>query len=558
MGLIIYEAFILKKDRDEVMSQKDSLVRSTFLLTASIFITKILGILYIIPFYAIIGGEENLAPYNMAYPPYVVMLTVAAGGIPLAVAKYVSKYNAIGAYKVSYKLYKSSLLVMGITGFLGFVILYFLSPMIAEASLAGSEGKWTVEDITEIIRIISFAVLFIPFLATWRGIFQGYDSMGPTAVSQVIEQIARILFLLGGTFVVLNVMNKSMLLANEIAVFAAAIGAVAAILTLWYYWRKRKPFIDKMVDSDDSNTDVSYGSMYKEILKYSIPFVIVSLCVPLYTTIDQFTHNYALGLAGVPGKMNDMLLTILNTTSNKLVMIPTSLAGGFAISLVPSITRTHASGKIKEMHHQIKTTFGLLMFLTVPASLGIMVLAAPLYTVFYSYNPIANNILFYYAPVGILLALVSVTAAMMQGIDKQNLTVYIVFAALLVKLVINIPLIMAFHTVGAVLATAIAMTFNIVCNLYVIKKYAGFQYRTTARQMLMITLYSLIMVLVVQIVYVILMQFLTVSNKLDALIILVIGAVVGALVYASLSMKSRLADQFFGSRIQSLRNRLTR
>jgi len=187
--------------------------------------------------------------------------------------------------------------------------------------------------------------------------------------------------------------------------------------------------------------------------------------VPLYTTIDQFTHNYALGLAGVPGKMNDMLLTILNTTSNKLVMIPTSLAGGFAISLVPSITRTHASGKIKEMHHQIKTTFGLLMFLTVPASLGIMVLAAPLYTVFYSYNPIANNILFYYAPVGILLALVSVTAAIMQGIDKQNLTVYIVLAALLVKLVINIPLIMAFHTVGAVLATAIAMTFNIVCNL---------------------------------------------------------------------------------------------
>ena len=162
------------------------------------------------------------------------------------------------------------------------------------------------------------------------------------------------------------------------------------------------------------------------------------------------------------------------------------------------------------MHHQIKTTFGLLMFLTVPASLGIMVLAAPLYTVFYSYNPIANNILFYYAPVGILLALVSVTAAMMQGIDKQNLTVYIVLAALLVKLVINIPLIMVFHTVGAVLATAIAMTFNIVCNLYVIKKYAGFQYRTTARQMLMITLYSLIMVLVVQIVYVILMQFLTV------------------------------------------------
>lgn len=540
------------------MSQRDSLVRSTFLLTASIFITKILGILYIIPFYSIIGGEENLAPYNMAYPPYVVMLTIAAGGVPLAVAKYVSKYNAIGAYKVSYKLYKSSLLVMGLSGFLGFVILYFLSPIIAEASLAGSEGKWTVEDITEIMRIISFAVLFIPFLATWRGIFQGYDSMGPTAVSQVIEQIARIVFLLGGTFIVLNVLGKSMLLANEIAVFAAAIGAIAAILTLWYYWRKRKTYIDNMVQSDDSNTDVSYKSMYSEILKYSIPFVIVSLCVPLYTTIDQFTHNFALGLAGVPGEMNDMLLTILNTTSNKLVMIPTSLAGGFAISLVPSITRTHASGRIKEMHHQIKTTFGILLFLTVPASLGIMILSAPLYTVFYSYNPIANNILFYYAPVGILLALVSVTAAILQGIDKQNLTVFIVLGALVVKLIINIPLIMIFHTVGAVLATAIAMTLNIVCNLFVIKKYAGFQYRTTARQVLLITLYSLVMVIVVQISYFILVQFLNVSQKFDALIIVVAGALIGGFVYAVLAMKSRLADQFFGARVQSIRNKLSR
>lgn len=540
------------------MSQRDSLVRSTFLLTASIFITKILGILYIIPFYSIIGGEENLAPYNMAYPPYVVMLTIAAGGVPLAVAKYVSKYNAIGAYKVSYKLYKSSLLVMGLSGFLGFVILYFLSPIIAEASLAGSEGKWTVEDITEIMRIISFAVLFIPFLATWRGIFQGYDSMGPTAVSQVIEQIARIVFLLGGTFIVLNVLGKSMLLANEIAVFAAAIGAIAAILTLWYYWRKRKPYIDNMVQSDDSNTDVSYKSMYAEILKYSIPFVIVSLCVPLYTTIDQFTHNFALGLAGVPGEMNDMLLTILNTTSNKLVMIPTSLAGGFAISLVPSITRTHASGRIKEMHHQIKTTFGILLFLTVPASLGIMILSAPLYTVFYSYNPVANNILFYYAPVGILLALVSVTAAILQGIDKQNLTVFIVLGALVVKLIINIPLIMMFHTVGAVLATAIAMTLNIVCNLFVIKKYAGFQYRTTARQVLLITLYSLVMVIIVQISYFILVQFLNVSQKFDALIIVVAGALIGGFVYAVLAMKSRLADQFFGARVQSIRNKLSR
>ncbi len=545
------------------MSQSSSLVRSTFILTASIFITKVLGILYVIPFYAIIGGERNLAPYNYAYNPYTVMLVVAGAGVPLAVAKYVSKYNALGAYKVSQKLYKSSLIVMTMTGILGFTLLYLLAPVIAEATLAKhhpnpSSDAWSVSEITEIIRVISVAVIFIPFLATFRGIFQGYDSMGPTAVSTVIEQIARIIFLLGGALIVMKYMGSNILLANEVATFAAAIGALFALLTLWYYWRKRKPHIDQMIESDHTGTTVGYREMYKEILMYSIPFVIVSLCFPIYLIIDQFTHNRGLDIAGVPVEMHDPLLTMLNLTTNKLVMIPTSLASGFAISLVPAITKAHASGQIRAMHHQIKTSLGLLMFLTVPASLGIMILAAPLYTSFYSFDPMANHILYYYAPVGILIALLSVTAAMLQGIDKQGLTVWIVIGSLIIKAVINLPLIIMFQTVGAVLGTAIALTAAIICNLLVIKKYAHFKFRSTFIEIAQIIMYSVLMVLVVELIYLGMIQFLSVSNKLEALIILVVCAVVGGLFYGYLSLRSGLAEKYLGSRVARLSRKVGR
>lgn len=163
--------------------------------------------------------------------------------MPLAASKYVSKYNALGAYKISEKLYKSSFIVMTITGFIGFLVLYLLAPSIAGITLANKghvDGGWTVDDITWIIRIISIVVIFIPLLATWRGVFQGYKSMGPTAVSEVIEQIARILFILIGSYLVLNVFNGSVLVANGVATFAAAIGAIAAIIVLWYYWRKER------------------------------------------------------------------------------------------------------------------------------------------------------------------------------------------------------------------------------------------------------------------------------------------------------------------------------
>lgn len=541
------------------MSESKALVRGTFLLTASILITKILGILYLIPFYAIIGDEKNLAPFTYAYQPYTIMITIATAGVPLAAAKYVSKYNALGAYKVSQKLYRSSFIVMSITGLIGFLLLFFLSPTIAQLTLAnkgGIEGGWKVEDITNVIRTISFVVLFIPLLATWRGIFQGFNSMGPTAVSEVTEQIARIAFILGGSYIVLYVMDGSVLVANQVATFAAGIGAIVALLTLLYYWIKRRHLIKAEVAQDTSDIDVSYVKIYKEIIKYSIPFVIVSLCFPIINLIDQFTHNTGLAIGGVNSSLHDVYFTMLSMTTNKIVMIPTSLAAGFAVSLVPFITNTYNSGRIDEMHIQIRKSLGVLLYLTVPASLGIMVLAQPLYNVFYSYSPMGTEILFWYAPVSILIALLSVTASMLQGIDKQALTVWIVIGALGVKAIINLPLIIAFNTLGAVLGTAIALLIAVALNCYVLWKHANYKFNVTIQHTLRILFYTIIMMLFVELSYFIISLIIDPTSKLGALIVLIVGALVGMIVYGYLTMSSRLADEFFGDLTAKIRRKI--
>ncbi|MBF7016819.1 putative polysaccharide biosynthesis protein [Staphylococcus durrellii] len=541
------------------MSESKELVRGTFLITLSILITKVLGVLFIIPFYAIVGGEENLAPFNYAYQPYNIAIAVATAGVPLAASKYVSKYNALGAYKVSQKLYKSSFIVMTIMGVIGFAILYFLAPNIASITLArenGVKGGWSVADITWIIRIISVVVIFIPLLATWRGVFQGYKSMGPTAVSEVTEQVARVIFILVGSYLVLNVFNGSVLFANGIATFAAAVGAIVGILTLWYYWIKRKPNIDKMVASDTTNIDVPYRKMYKEILSYSIPFVIVSLNFPLFNMVDQFTHNNALDIAGVPQKMHDYFFSILNMTTNKIVMIPTSLASGFAVSLIPFITKTFAAGQINEMHRQIRASLGVLMFITVPASLGIMALSLPLYNVFYSYNTDGGQLLFYYAPVAILIALLSVTASMLQGIDKQKLTVFVIIIAVIIKIILNTPLIYTFHTAGAILSTAIALLFAIICNFIILKKYAHFNFTETWLHFSKIFLYGFIMMIAVEISYYLIQLVISPESKLGSLIIVIIGVVVGMLVYGVITMKTHLADEFLGDLPNKIRRKL--
>ena len=106
------------------------------------------------------NAEEKLAPFNYAYVPYNIAIAVATAGVPLAASKFVAKYNAIGAYRVGQKLYKSSFIVMSISYYRIFNIVLF-STDIAVITLGQKEGKggWTVPEITWIIRIISIVVV---------------------------------------------------------------------------------------------------------------------------------------------------------------------------------------------------------------------------------------------------------------------------------------------------------------------------------------------------------------------------------------------------------------
>ncbi len=119
----------------------------------------------------------------------------------------------------------------------------------------------------------------------------------------------------------------------------------------------------------------------------------------------------------------------------------------------------------------------MLLFFVIPAAIGMMILSAPLYTSFYSYNEMGIKILLFYAPVSIAISLFTITCSIVQGIDKQNLTLYVVLIMLSIKAAINIPLIMQFQTVGAVMGTGIALSIGVLINFMIIKKYGEFRFR---------------------------------------------------------------------------------
>lgn len=534
------------------MSSK--LLRGTFILTLGTFISKFIGLFYVIPFFDIVGKHGTVL-YQYSYVPYTIFISIATAGIPMAVSKFISKYNALDEYAVGRKLFKSGLVMMLISGIVSFLILYFLAPVLSGIIISDEDLTSNHGDVVTVIRAVSFALIIIPFMSLIRGFFQGHQSMGPTAVSQVVEQIVRIIFVLAGAYVVINILDGSVTTAVSVAVFAAFIGGLGGLGVLFWYWVKRKPYLDELLEKDKGTADVSLKDIYKEIILYSIPFILVGIANPVFQFIDQLTFNRAMVSIGLTSMAEDAL-SILNFQSHKLVIIPVSLATAFSLTLVPSITNSYVNQDINGFNRQLNQTFQVLLFLTLPAAVGLSLLSEPMYTVFYEHDILGSEVLRAYAPVGMLFALYSVTAAILQGIDQQKFTILSLLTGILVKLSLNIPLIKLFQTDGAILATALGYGTAILINLYIIKKFSSYQYRLVFRRGLLIVIFTAVMFIAAGLMYKILLLFLTPESEFQSILIVAICALVGAGVYFYLGLKSKLVNFLFGSRVDKLKQKL--
>ncbi|MDI2586094.1 polysaccharide biosynthesis protein [Psychrobacillus sp. NEAU-3TGS] len=526
-----------------------NLLKGTMILTVGLLLSRILGVLYVIPFYQIIG-EDYVALYQYAYVPYSIMLAIAVSGVPIAVSKFVSKYNALGDYATGRKLVKSSMLLMMGTGVLGFIVLFVMSEPIAHLIIKDDEALFTVEDVATVIKYVSFAVIVVPVMSLIRGFFQGYQHMSPTAVSQLFEQVIRILFVLAGGFMVVYIFKGSEKTAISFAVFAAFLGAIASLIVLYWYWKKLKPEFNALLSSSGKMTsDVSLTNIYKEMLIYTVPFALVGVINPLFQFIDMITFNRAMLEIGINGEISNTLLGMLNFSAHKLVMIPVMLATGFSMTLIPLITSYYAKQDFGQVRKSLDQTFQILLFLTVPAAMGISVLANEFYLVFYQQSETGATVLAHYAPVAILFALYPVTTAILQGIDRQKLIILNLLLGILTKLVLNTPFIKAFETDGAIFATSLGYIVAIGLNMFAIRRTLHYKSTMVFRRILLILMVNVAMLMLVFLSKWGIEKMFAIDHKLEAVVVIFVCASIGAAFYGYVTLRLGLAQKLFGERL---------
>ncbi|GAE27521.1 membrane protein [Halalkalibacter wakoensis JCM 9140] len=530
------------------------LMRGTMVLTAATFASKILGLIYIFPFTAIVG-QTGIALYSYGYLPYTVLLSLATLGVPLAVSKFVSRYNALGDYQTGYRLFKSGLIFMSITGILAFLILFFAAPYIVPWIIENPTDKGnTFEEIVFTIRMVSVALIVVPIMSIIRGYFQGFQSMGPTAVSQVIEQIVRIVFILAITFSIVNMMDGSIGLAVGFATFGAFVGAIGGLAVLLTYWFKRKSLIQEQVEKSTTDHQLSLKAMYKELIAYALPLSFVGLAIPLYQLIDLFTFNNTLIGTHLTQDESEVAFAVFSNTAHKIILIPMALATALSITLIPTITKSFTTNDTGLLQKQITQTYQVILFLTIPAAVGMSILAYPAFGALYGLEDfeIGGYILRYYAPITLFFSLFAVTSAILQGMNKQKIAVIALAVGLFLKLVTNSWLLSLFGPLGGVFATYAGYVASIAVTVWAIGKYAQFNYKLIAKRTLLILVFAGVMALGVIATNVGMQHVIPITNQLRAFPTLFVGIIVGIVIYLYLGYRSNLAGQVLGARFSFL------
>lgn len=529
--------------------KRNSFMQGAFIATLGIVLSKILGIVYVIPFYAIIG-EQGGALYGYAYSIYSIFLGISQAGIPLAISKIVSEYNVLGYYNAKRRTFRLGKKVLSWLGIICFLIMFIFARWIAILIIGDVSGGNTIEDVTFVVRVISSAILVVPILSLYRGYLQGHKFIAPTSVSQILEQIIRVLVIVLGSFLTLKVFNLSLTTTVGIAVFSATVGALASYFYLVCKTRKNKKTLEKdaMKVEEPKITD---KEIIHKILIYAFPFIMIDVFKSLINSVDVFMLVKVLvnGI-GYTATQAEAIMSVISTWGQKINMIIASISSGLMVSLIPHLTASFVKKDMDDVNKKINQTLQWLLFFTIPMTFGLSVLAKPVWTIFYGVSEFGPNVYQFYVFVALATTLFTASVTILQLLKEYKQVFICLITGLLTNAILNIPLLYAFDKIGLPAyygSTTSTILGYVACSYlalrYINKKY-NISYEQTINRVLNIFLTTMAMVIVLLgLKY--LIPFVSTSRIINILYV-VLFTVVGAIVYFVIMFKSRLIYDVFG------------
>ncbi|MGI6206465.1 MAG: putative polysaccharide biosynthesis protein [Anaerovoracaceae bacterium] len=448
------------------MSRK-SFVKGAVILGAAGIVVKILGAFFRIPLANIIG-DTGMGYYQTAYPIYVLLLAISTAGIPTAIARMVSERTADGNHREAYRIFKLSFVLLAGIGLATCLILFLGAPFYV---------KFSTHKAIYAIRSISPALLVIPIMAAFRGYTQGLQDMTPTAISQIVEQLFRVIT--GLTLAVLLV-PKGLEFAAAGASFGATAGGICGLIAIVIvFFRRRKAINRKCLDTPVDLPTEKAGTIIKKIIIIAIPITIGAAIMPIMSNIDLVIVSRRLVQTGFSAEEANSLYGQLSGFATPLINFPQVLTQSIALSLVPAIAAAHEIGDEQGLKRNTELGMRMAMIVGLPCAAGLFALAKPIMLMLYPTQKesaiSAAGCLAVLAIGVIFLSSVQTLTGILQGIGRQmipviNLAIGAGFKVVITYVLTGIP---ALNVKGAAAGTVCAYLVASLLNFRAAQKYTG-------------------------------------------------------------------------------------
>ena len=528
--------------------RKNNFITGAFFATLGIVITKIIGILYVIPFHSIIGDKGG-ALYGYAYTIYLFFMSISTAGIPLAISNIVSEYQTLGYYNAKKRAFAIGKKIALLLGLISFIILIIFAPVLADFIIGNLSGGNSVEDVTLVIRVISTAILVVPVLSIYRGYFEGHRFMIAPSISQVLEQIVRVTIIILGSYLALKVFKLNLSTAVGIAVFGATAGAFIAYLYLVHKrFKNKRKFNEKIRPVNEPI--ISTKEIVRKIVIYAVPFIMIDLFKSLYSCVDMVTVVKGLvKYAKFKTSDAEVIMSMLSTWAAKFNMIIASISAGVIVSLIPNLTKSYVSKDEKDINKKINQAISIVLFLAIPISMGISFLSKPIWLLFYGSSTYGPSVLAYSIFIGLFMSLFTVVISVMQVFKDYKVLFISLFLGILVKILLNNYLIGVFYNLGLppyygiITATIIGYLLSFILCLVILRKKYHINYELVVKNLFDILCSSILMGIVL---YALRFFIPTYSNtRIMNIFIIIIYFLVGALVYFIYTYKSKTISNVF-------------
>lgn len=535
----------MKKDKT---MKKNSFLHGAYITTLGIIISKLLGILYVIPFHSIIG-EKGGALYSYAYTIYLLFISISTAGIPLAISNLVSEYHTLGNYKAKERVFYLGKKITFIFGIASFIILMLFAPLLAKFIIGDLTGGNTVEDVSFVIRVIASAILIVPVLSVYRGYFEGHRFMEPPSISQVLEQITRILVILVGSFLALKVFKLSLASAVGVAVFGATVGAVVAY---FYLFKKKLNNKSKFKYASSNLIPVSDKEIMRKIMYYAFPLIMIDVSKSMYGFVDTFTVVESLvKYSGYSVADAETILSMLSTWAVKFNMIISCISTGIVVSLIPNLSKSIVSKNEADISDKINKSLEMCLFLMMPMTLGIALLSQPLWNLFYGSSAYGPHLLGFFIFTGLFSGIFTILVTILQ-VFKDNKCLFIsLIVGVLIKVLFNSNFIMAFYKMGfpgyygSITATIVGYLVSIVIAFIYLSAVRKINFEEFLGNLVDILCGSILMTLILALMSRFIISVVS-PNRFINILIIILYSGIGALIYFAYSNKVGLIKKIFG------------